>query len=380
VFDAEDFYSMNRFLAASTLGLMSLLTLNAGQIQIGGASGVTTGYFLGTTTPTCTGGAISYNPGFTSCLSTASYASTQGSPAAQNTSASNLYGVGTSNTTGWSLKTDSVMFQSAAAGPAVGPITSSSGTVFNLANNGSGSSAIYADYGLNNGAVTPGTYYLTTPVGIADVSSVSTLLQDFWGSSAATGVGDGATGQSTAVTFEFSTASNGSVSPTFVTAYLTNGDDIRDQLSCSAGCTSSLTSLSNDQTGYLATDTLETATGNSLAASLSATPTTVNGISEVFTPDVYSAAFSGATLATAGGYGNVTAGNVQLDEQTFSFGAPYASDFLVAVIVDNQMSPYVSKAALNGITVTQVTPEPSTILLLLTGLGSIGLGAFRRKK
>jgi hypothetical protein len=373
---------MNRFLAASTLSLISLMTLNAGQIQIGGTSGVTAGYFLGTTTPTCTGGAISYNPGFTSCLSTASYASTQGSPAAQNTSNPNvnIYGVSNNAVTGWSPKSDSVLFQTAAAGPAVGSITSSSGTMFNLANNGSGASTVYADYGTANMMVNPGTYYLTTPVGIDDVSSVSTLLQDFWGSNAASGVGQGTTGQSTAVTFEFSTASDGSVSPTFVTAYLTNGKDIRDQLTCTSGCTSSLTNLTNDQTGYLATDTLETATGSTLAASLSATPSLVNGISEVFTPNVYSATFSEATLSTASGYGNVTAGNVQLDEQTFAFGAPYQNDFLVAVIVDNQLNPYVSKVALSAVTVTQATPEPSTILLLLTGLGSIGLGAFRRKK
>jgi hypothetical protein len=371
---------MNRFLAASTLGLISILTLNAGQIQIGGATGITANYLLGTSSPTCTGGAIAYNPGFVSCLSTATYASTQGSAAANNASGMNLYGVSNLNTTAWATKTDSVMFQNASSSPAPGPITAN-GTIFDLYSNG-GQAGIYADFGLNNGTVTPGLYTLTTPVGIADVSSVSTMLQDYWAVETAPKVGAGTAGQSTAVTFEFDTTSAGtSGNATYVTTYLTNGEDISTPLTCVTATGPGCSAFSGNGQGYIPTDILDTASASSLAASLAAAASTTNGIHETFTPNVYSAAFSGATLATASGYGAITAGNVQLDEQTFSFaGTPYANDFLVAVIIDNQMNPLVSKAALSAITVNQTTPEPSTILLLLTGLGSIGLGSFRRKK
>lgn len=55
-------------MAASTLGLMAIATLNAGQIQIGGTSGLTSSYALGSTV--CSG-ATSYTPGtFTGCLFT----------------------------------------------------------------------------------------------------------------------------------------------------------------------------------------------------------------------------------------------------------------------------------------------------------------------
>jgi len=394
---------MNRFLAISTLGLTALVTLNAGQIQIGLSNGITQSYLgwsgtaaAGGGSAPCTGSVISYNPGFTGCVSPTSTTPPNVAPAAgygnatgagaQGSAGNNLYGVDASNNTAWAIKADSSLFELAGtnSGGALSPnigtsnqLTASNGVQFNLSNQYSPTAVGYADFGLLNNVVTPGLYELTVPVGIGNVSSVSTLLQDYWAVGTAPAVGSGTAGQSTAVTFEFDTSSGGTASPTFVTAYLTNGDDISNGVTCTMTCGS----VSQFLSSYVTSDTLDTAVGSSLSASLAAMASTTNGIHEVFTPNVYTATFSGGGLTTAGAYSSVSAGSVQLDEQTFSFaGTPYANDFLVAVIVNNQMNPNLSKVDVSAVTVSQATPEPSTILLLLTGLGSIGLGAFRRRK
>jgi hypothetical protein len=369
------------------------VTLNAGQIQIGLSSGITTTYLGGSNPPTasgCTGGAISYNPGFTSCLSVTG--SQQGSPTATgitgSTTGTGITGVNTGSTTGWLTKAEfNGVFESAASGslnPGISPRTATNGVTFSFDNQSSPTTLGIADFG-NNPNPTAGLYTLTVPVGIYDVSSVSTMLQDFWASTTATDLagaplGAGGNGQSTAVTFEFSTASDGSGTDYFETVYLTNGKDIRAGITCGDGTVNCASEgVGTYATGYLATDTLTDYQSGTYAGMLSGT---TNGtVSETFTPNVYSASFTGGGLANA--YSSVQTGSVQLDEQTFNFGSTYVSDYLVAVIIDNQMYPGTSigsKASLSAITVNQVTPEPSTIFLLMAGLGSIGLGRLRLRK
>lgn len=263
--------------------------------------------------------------------------------------------------------------------PGVSPLTDTNGVTFAMGNELGASAEELTDYGELAGNIVPGVYQLTTPIGIYGVTSVDTMLQDWFASNVAPSLpgAPNATGQSNAVTFEFSSTSNGSGSDIFETVYLTNGQDIRSGVTCTSGCGG----LGAYQTGYRSSDTLTGYISTSLASSLNsgAAASTAN-VNETFTPNVFSAPYSSIGLNNA--YSGSTGGNVQLDDQSFSFGSTYANDYLVAVIVNNQMTTNVSKLSLEAITVQQPTPtpEPSTIVLLLTGLGSIGLGRLRRKK
>ena len=404
---------MNRFLAASTLILISLMTLNAGQIEIGGPSGLTPAYVNSSTNTGCTGGALSYNPGFTACLNSTNMAATaQGSPnptgISGSTTGTGITGVANSgNSEAWIDKALATgLFESASNGgyinlggssTGVAPVTAPNGVSFSMnsitQNAGTYYASGLADFGNNgSGVAQSGLYTLTVPVGIYDVSSVSTLLNDFWASKTATSLAGApvATGQSTAVTFEFSTSSNGLTGTTsYETVYLTNGTDIRNSISA-ATCTSAdptCADVANYASTLAPSDTLTAYNSSTFGGILSGTS---NGtISETITSDaVPSTSFSsGVGGALAFSYADVATGNVNVDEQTFNFGSTYANDYLVAIILDNQMYMNSSPGATGGsrdslaaVTVTQATPEPSTIFLLLTGLGSIGLGTLRRKK
>ena len=91
---------------------------------------------------------------------------------------------------------------------------------------------------------------------------------------------------------------------------------------------------------------------------------------------------------TIAGFYAGTAGKLKLDDQQFLFGAAHVDQWLVSVTVTENLgnTPLTatggvlpSETALSAITV-DTAPEPTSILLLLSGLGGIGYLRFRRNQ
>ena len=192
-------------------------------------------------------------------------------------------------------------------------------------------------------------------VGIYGVDKVWTLLNDYWG---------GINLNNTTVDFLFDDSSNGAGGTnTAKTAsfQLINGQTIRSAVDYATGSAS-------------------TASGTAIATTLSAATYNANaGHGTVAAGNAYTSAYTtGATAPYAG-----TTGNVSLDYQVFDFGGWYATDYLVSITIKSQLtsgqasSTNNTRAALSAIVVDQA-PEPSTYVLILSGLGAVGY--FRRRK
>jgi hypothetical protein len=370
--------NISRIIAASTLSLIAVGTLSAGQVSyLGGTSGLVTAfstsgpdtaYFVNATTTSCVGGS--------GCLTTNDQGVTN------NTTTSN-----------WTVKAFSNSLFGGATGlgtpiPGAGLLSPSTGPGFYLSSVGQ-----VSDFGLQGGAATAGLYSLTIPVGLSNVSDVYTMLQDYWATSSATG---GST--PTSVAFEFSSSSDGLSGTTFYdTVSLTNGQQIRSGIDCTTG---SFTSGITNPTGGTANSTAGTcaspgatapattlASGaqsltGKISSTLGGSTTSTNSVS-VTASNVYSSSYSGGGNGQYnGGWGSAaspTTGNLFLDEQRFNFGNQFANYYLVAIILQNQMTPGASKVMLSAVDVVQAAPEPGTTFLFLGGLGTLGLGWARRK-
>jgi len=111
---------------------------------------------------------------------------------------------------------------------------------------------------------------------------------------------------------------------------------------------------------------------------------TVSGVN-VVTGNVYTSAYNNSSAGSS--YG--PAGNVVLDDQGFFFnnlalttgleaGDTNLNTYLVSITV-METGAIGTSAALSAVTL-DTAPEPSTVLMLLSGLGAIGLARFRRRK
>jgi hypothetical protein len=254
-----------------------------------------------------------------------------------------------------------------------------SGIQFDLMNgpNGSGgysgglvcSNCVDAQYWRSSNSNTD----LIIPVGLANVASVSTLLNDYWGAVGTTNI---------QFYFCFSATSNGSCTPgQLVNVSLLDGTQVRSSIVCNSGVAGSC------PTGTGATSISK----NSLSA------TSISGGVTINTAEVFRAAYTGipttvpgsstlpATLvANPSPWAGSTSGDVVLDAQQFLFGA--SNQFLSYIEVKDpnavaysSSSVLGSRFALSAITIDQA-PEPSTIVLVLSGLGIVGLGRLRRRK
>jgi len=223
---------------------------------------------------------------------------------------------------------------------------------------------------------------ITLPVGIFGVQNVWTMLNDYFGKS---GVSD------TVVKFTFSSVSatdTNASQDTTVTFDLVNGTQIRSAVDCSttmSGETS--TQISNCNSLDFAT-TL--APSSSLNGSVNVNNTgATNQAYTILTNNLFSSVYTNATLAP---YAN-TEGNVVLDDQGFEFGTQFSNDYLVSITVSDpnylvcSSAPCLtaSRSALTAVSVQTAaqlgsTPEPSTVFLLLGGLGTLGFARFRRNK
>ena len=310
---------MFRFLALSLLGMGTIASMNAGQITVGQVVG---GVNNGLTAAYIAGGCMS-----ASCLP----GSTGGTPSApfffeKNYAVTLFSGVTTT-----------------APPPAQTTITSG-GVSFALLNDGStvdktGTFANNYWDATGNFAGASGT--LTIPVGLFGTDSAWTMINNRWGVTGTT---------NTAVTFVFGTASNTTDAGT-LTFNLVNGVLERDAVDCSA-----------KGTGTVNCTTFATTA-----------PSATNVFSSPYT--------NGGTLNPYVG----TTGSVSLNDQFYSFGGAFLNDYLSEVqITDENGGGSIGRTGISALTVdvasSSTTPEPSTILMIMTGLGALGLSRLRRKQ
>ncbi len=341
--------------------MAAMMTLQAGQIQIGGTNGLTTTY-MGTTATASAGcsanAATIAQAGYNGCVSSLQ-----------------ATGIGQRNYV-------ATLFQNATGA------TSPSGTTFTDAANGnvtfsriqgdtvsSTGGPISADLWAPSG--TPTTASIFVPVGVYGVDKAWTMLQNYWG-------GNGQVGD-ISVAFRWDDSSNGAGGTTSAynqTFNLKEGETIRSAVACSdntvANCKTVNGSLPISTTidslvshgGVTANNIFADSTGNSI----------------------------GATPAVGSRYANLGGLTFYLDNQMFDFGSTHLTEFLVSMSITTTTtasgSGYTSatlntnntRAALSAITVNQAAigntnaeaPEPSTIFLAFAGLGVVGY--YRRRK
>jgi hypothetical protein len=214
---------------------------------------------------------------------------------------------------------------------------------------------------------------MTVPIGVFGVQNVWTMLNNLAGPKG---------GTDTVVTFNFGDSSKATSGLTQVAVTLVNSNNTiagSGQIRAGVGCTAA---AGGGASGFSACST-NTANGTLAASSTAAT--TVNGVTApggttVLTSNLFSFSYTGGM--NAGIYQN-TVGNVFLDDQGFQFGNTYLDKYLVSMTFQELNGAFgVSQTALSAITVDSVdsaVPEPSTTLLLLSGLCGIGFSRIRRR-
>jgi len=190
----------------------------------------------------------------------------------------------------------------------------------------------------------------TIQIGIFGVSAAWTMLNDQYGTP---------NGTNTTVTFNFGNSAN-VTNGTSLQFTLTNGTEIRDAVDCITGtCPSYSTGLDfvND---YGPTGALNPATGPHVSAF-----------------NVWTGSYN--TAGSASAYKNTT-GDVFLDAQDFSLGSAYSGLYLVNIqIADANTGANTSRDMLSAVTVLGQAPEPSTWLLFAAGLGLVGFFRLRQR-
>jgi hypothetical protein len=333
----------------AVLGFLSLSVANAGVIQLGGTDGLTANYINQVPGAVCAAGVGN-------CL-----AGSIGSFVERNYD-NRLFEGATEN------GTSPLPYSTYVQG------TAETGTLGNFAMINDGVTSGTPPASLNYWNAPAGNNTITVPVGVANVTDVQMMLNDLWG---------GAGANDTVVTFDFGASSNASTFDDVVVVNLQNapssgsGGQIRSAINCS---TVSICTLAN---GALASSSTPTTT-----LSVNGGPANSESLT-VTTQTLFDSAYNGGIPRTALFFNST--GNTVLDAQDFllaSLVAPSASEFLVNIKVQElngaATGSGASQTALSAITVDTAlvsasTPEPSTILLFLSGLGAVGFAKFRKK-
>jgi len=316
---------MVRFLTIGITGLILAAVASAGQIEIGGSSGLTSSYV----TAANEGGFVEKN--YVNALFEGEVSSAVPF---------------TGYTTSGSIAVGDTKTDSAGDG--------GSGVTFAMIANNTTGGGQSANFWEGASEATPENE-LTVPVGIYGVTDVWTMMNLISGDL-------NSSGRDVNIYFNFSTAgATGSITTT-VGLKLTNSGttynaspmgDLQDSVICTSDCPSSDT----DNGPTLSSDT-PTLTGGS--------PSGVNVVMD----RLYNL-----------GFGDSITGNLVLDDQGFFFTGTALADALSSYLVNIQIqevdSASGSAVGLSAVTV-DATPEPSTILLFLTGLGAIGFSRLRR--
>jgi hypothetical protein len=337
---------MFRLTIVSALGLVAVIAANAGSIEIGGVTGLTNAYL------TTAGGGVNCAAGVGACI--------------------------TGSTGGESLQNyDTVLFAGATNGTAPVPFsgyTQNTGTAAGLtatsASNGTSAGGItfaMVSDGLNgvnsrNFWESNGDETITVPIGIFDVTDVATMLQNIAGSLG---------GNDTTVTFNFGSTSNATSGLTSVAVNLADvnnagAGEIRAGVLCNTTTTATCNTTTNPQ-GVPVTVT----------PNVGGSGITVDTSSVFGGPSTFGGTYAYTSISPNTGFYANTQGHLKLDDQDFIFGSTFSNKWLVSVQVTENSgdTSFLSQTALSAITVDTATPtpEPTTILLVLAGLGGIGL-------
>jgi hypothetical protein len=314
------------------IGAVAVANLNAGsvQIQIGGNTGLTSSYASATSTAPTPYGELMYTQNLLQGAS--GIAETSGSLCAGAT-------VGTCTpTTG------------TPAGAPNDEFATANGVTFALLNQSASN-----EWGAGNGA---GVSTITIPIGIFGVTNVDTMINDEFG------VGSSAY---TTVQFQFSNSSNN------LTFTLYEGTVISDDFDCTAGVGSGAAAALAACQAYnfnygLNTTNMYGTSGSSLGL---IAPTSTPNVTAF---NVWSGTYSNGT----GAYLN-TSGNLYLDAQDFYLGSNSPGLLLEDVVITNTATAAKqTRDGLSAVTVFTSAPEPSTVFLVLTGIGAVAL--FRRRR
>jgi len=308
---------MFRIAIVSGIALFTVVAANAGQIQIGGANGLTASTVVG---GGCSPGGPCTEQGYVP-----------------------------------------VMFEGKPVSPAVGPGSvvdplgdSGSGVTFSNINDGAGKN--FWDIATSSGGF-PST--LTIPVGLFGVTDVWTMINDI----------ESTNPRDVNVFFNFGTTANASTVDS-VSVHLNNADgassvgQVRNALVCNTGCAETTQpSLSGMVSGGITVvaDNVWQQSYPFCGPSSIGTAVATCPIGTAFLDD-QGFFFNSLSLAPLGA------------------GLTNLNTFLVSVQVKEIAVGGGSGAGLSAITVdTSAAPEPSTVLLFVAGLGVVGLGRLRKR-
>jgi hypothetical protein len=218
----------------------------------------------------------------------------------------------------------------------------------------------------------------TVAVGLSNVNDVALMLGNIYGVAGANQVD---------VEFDFGTSSNGGINDSLVLDLINSGapgsaasGEIQSAVSCpTSPCgTNNLASGATLGNGSLLTAAGSTTTGQTVTFnSANLASNLFGGLGNTYTS-------VGGTTAS---YSGTTGGTLNLNSLDFNFSQiglvfDLPTEYLVDVKVEALAAgSQNSRVALSGVTVDTLAsaPEPSTILMFLTGLGALGIARFRRK-
>jgi hypothetical protein len=312
---------MHRFCLLILAGLAGAFAANAGQIQIGGANGLTAAYV----------GATTWSE--------------------RNYTAS-MFENATVTPAGGQINV--LPLQTGGSGAGAGTMTDVNGISFSMINDGSSSNATNNVWTSN----TSGTLSITVPINVAAVQNVYVMLNDLYGYA----------GENASISFNFASGAD-----VITLADLVNGTGaVRSTLDCTSA------------TGTVSCPATTNTGSHTVSASLpSLTNTNTSGDATIVTRAIWNGSYTIVAGGSTIPYGNATSGssgNVMLDELAFSFSTNYGNTTLnsITITTDAGNAGGNSRLALSAITVATATPEPSTIALFGTGLGLFGFVRRRR--
>lgn len=271
------------------------------------------------------------------------------------------------------------LFQKATGTPAITAPTASTSTpltVYDTGNNpNSDGNVSFALMQGNAGGTanewynmnTDGTSNIYVPVGVKDVETAWTMLNDLFGSSVQ-------------VTFAFNTT-NSLTGATNVSLNLSDGSTIRDSVLCgtpgtSAGCPSGAAVGLAGTTAVSATNLPNSQTTINVTTGSINYPNSAGANNTKWNP-AYSTV--GSTQPDFGSTGTLT-----LDDQAYQFGSLFAADYLVGITITELNSVATSAQghfALSAVSVESPVPEPATMGLAFSGLIlAVGAGIKKAKK